>query len=378
MLERVDVREWIEFQYPYLLTFLGGREHVARLAHETGAFTRAREVRSPEDLLRLILMWSAGEQSFDNVAAIAAEAGLADLSDVALVKRFAKAGDWLTALLGDVLADAPTAVPPTLRIRIVDATTVGRAGKKGTDHRIHLGMNLATNRMDTFELTDAKGGESLERFAVRPGEITICDAGCGHRAGLAHVARGGGFFVTRFAWTNLPLEAENGERVDIIEVLRSLPEAAPTELPVRFQAPDGEYFPARLVALRKSEPAAAAARKRVLEERSKRGRNVDVRTLEVAGYTFVLTNLPPELSTAAVLDLYRFRWQIEMKFKTLKSVLKLGDVPARTEQGLRVYVLAKLLVAVLIEYLIDNAESFSPWGYPIAPVEQLANDTALS
>jgi hypothetical protein len=54
-----------------------------------------------------------------------------------------------------------------------------------------------------------------------------------------------------------------------------------------------------------------------------------------------------------------------MRFKDLKSVLHLADVPARSPELLEVYVLAKLLVAVVIENL-SAAESFFPWGYPIA------------
>ena len=45
-------------------------------------------------------------------------------------------------------------------------------------------------------------------------------------------------------------------------------------------------------------------------------------------------------------------------------------------QSLRVYVLAKLLVALLIDALLDEAGSFSPWGYPITAGQQLAPDTA--
>jgi hypothetical protein len=54
-----------------------------------------------------------------------------------------------------------------------------------------------------------------------------------------------------------------------------------------------------------------------------------------------------------------------MKFKNLKSVLHLGEVPARNGELFKVYIMAKLLVALVIENLISE-ESFSPWGYPIA------------
>jgi hypothetical protein len=77
MTERVDVREWVEFQWPYLMAFVGGAARVNALAEQTGAFTRARKIASPEVLLRLILMWAVAERSLMDTAAIAAEAGKA-------------------------------------------------------------------------------------------------------------------------------------------------------------------------------------------------------------------------------------------------------------------------------------------------------------
>lgn len=376
-MERVDVPEWVEFQWPYLMAFLGGVTRVNALAEQTGAFTRVRKIESAEVLLRLILIWAVAERSLMDTAAIAAEAGLADVSDVALVKRFAKAGDWLAALASELLVDAKSALPEGVRVRVLDATAVTRAGKRETDRRLHLGMDLGSNRIDSIELTTAKGAESLERFAVHAKEILIGDRGYGSRAGMAYVARQGAFFVVRFPWPAVPLESRGGESFSLLDALRSLPEANVGEYAVRFTGPDGKAVDTRLVAIRKSEPAASRARQKALRERTKKGRGaVDVRTLELAGYFFVLTNLPPEISADGVLQLYRLRWQIEMKFKTLKSLFHLDNVPARNDESLRVYVLAKLLVALLIDSLLDEADSFSPWGYPIATSEQLARDTS--
>jgi IS4 transposase len=377
MMERVDVREWVEFQWPYLMAFMGGRTRVNALAEQTGAFTRARKIETPEVLLRLILMWAVAERSLMDTAAIAAEAGLADVSDVALVKRFAKAGDWLAALASDLLVDAQPPLPEGVRARVLDATGITRAGKRGTDRRLHLSMDLGSNRIDSIELTNVKGTESLERFSVHAGEILIGDRAYGTRAGMTYVARQGAFFVVRFAWPAVPLESVDGQAFSLLDALRSLPEAGVGEFAVRFAGPDGKRVEARLVATRKSEPAAARARQKALRERTKKGQaTVDIRTLELAGYFFVLTNLPPDVSAESVLQLYRLRWQIEMKFKTLKSLFHLDDVPARKDESLRVYVLAKLLVALLIDSLLDEADSFPPWGYPIAPGQQLAPDTA--
>jgi IS4 transposase len=238
-------------------------------------------------------------------------------------------------------------------------------------------MDLGSNRIDSIELTNVKGTESLERFSVRAGEILIGDRAYGSRAGMTCVARQGAFFVVRFAWPAVPLESADGQSFSLLDALRSLPEAGVGEFTVRFAGPDGKRVDARLVAIRKSEPAAARARQKALRERTKKGRaSVDLRTLELAGYFFVLTNLPADMSAQSVLQLYRLRWQIEIKFKTLKSLLHLDNVPARNDESLRVYVLAKLLVALLIDSLLDKADSFPPWGYPTPPPQQLAPDSA--
>lgn len=376
MKERVDVRELLEFQWPYLMAFLGGTERVDTLARETGAFTRARKIESPEVLLRLILIWAAAEHSLMDTAALAAEAGLADVSDVALVRRFSKAAGWMGTLAHGLLVELELTLPRAFRVRVLDATSITRAGKRGADYRLHLGLDLGSNRIDAIELTDAKGAEGLERFSVQAGEILIGDRGYGTRAGMAHVAKQGAFFIIRFPWRNVPLQTSDGQPFSLLEALRSLPDARSGEFAVQFVAPDKKPVPVRLIAIRKSEPSAAQSRQKAIHEAKHRGHAaVDVRTLEAAGYLFVLTNAPEELSADSVLQLYRMRWQIEIKFKTLKSILHLDQVPARTDQALRVYVLAKLLIALLIDSLLYQAESFSPWGYPIVEDQQLAYDS---
>lgn len=373
----MEVSEWVEFQWPYLMAFLGGEKRVTELARETGAFERARKIANASDLLRLLLFRVGGGHSLMDTAMAAAETGIADMSDAALVKRFAKASDWLGRLLCEAIGWNEQERLPGLSVEVVDATTVSREGAKGTDHRLHLRVDLATNRVVEAELTDAKGGETLDRFAVRSGGVVIADAGYAHRGPLGRIAEREGHFIVRFAWSTLPMENQTGQPLDLLATLESLPEAEPGEFPVFFRTPEGNRIAARLVAIRKSEPAAAQARERIRKERSKTGRPIDLRTLQFAGFTFLLTNLSKDISTASVLALYRFRWQVEIKFKVLKSLLDLDHIPARTDQGVRVWVFAKLLVALLVDALIEQAESFSPWGYPVSDGERVASDGTL-
>jgi len=66
------------------------------------------------------------------------------------------------------------------------------------------------------------------------------------------------------------------------------------------------------------------------------------------------------LSTQEVLQLYRVRCQIELRFKHLKSLLGLGCLPKYDDKSCRAWIQAKLLCGLLIERLMRQAEFFSP------------------
>src|SRR5215210_6452020 len=74
------------------------------LARSTGALRRARQVSSPDVLLRLVFLYAASGLSLQQAAARATTAGLARISAVGLMKRMRSAGAWLQALAGGVFA----------------------------------------------------------------------------------------------------------------------------------------------------------------------------------------------------------------------------------------------------------------------------------
>jgi len=72
------------------------------------------------------------------------------------------------------------------------------------------------------------------------------------------------------------------------------------------------------------------------------------------------------IASADVLELYRFRWQIELAFKRLKQLIRLGRLPHKDPVAAKSWILAKLVIALLLETLYRNARAFSPWGYSFA------------
>ncbi len=73
----------------------------------------------------------------------------------------------------------------------------------------------------------------------------------------------------------------------------------------------------------------------------------------------------PEMGAPQVLEYYRFRWQIELVFKRLKSLLAIGHLPKHDARSSRAWLHGKLLVALLTQKLVRLGSSFSPWGYEL-------------
>lgn len=330
------------------------------------ALRRRREIWDAGDLLRMALAYGLCDYSLRQTAAWASLVGIGDLSDVAVMKRLQNASEWLGHLTMRWLEDhAPNAKLPPVSVQIVDATVVCGPGSKGTDWRVHLELDLAQQRISGFEVTGPETGETLLRHQVAADQIVLGDRGYGHRAGIAHVLNRDAHVVVRINWQNFPLETRSGEPVDLVTCLELLGTGEIGDWPVQFNH-DGELYPVRLVAVRKSQAASEKEQERIAADARSKKRQVDPRSLRAAHFTYVVTDLPADrLSATEALELYRLRWQIEIAFKRLKGLLHLDHLRAKSAKLAAAYLYAKMLGALIIDELYYQAEAFFPWGYPL-------------
>ena len=122
----------------------------------------------------------------------------------------------------------------------------------------------------------------------------------------------------------------------------------------------------QLVAVKRSAAATAREQRRLQRAANRKKRRISASSWEATRYVFVWTSLPEsEYAADAVLELYRLRWQIELTFKRMKSLLGLGQLPKHADASARAWIHGKLFVALLTERLIDEASVFSPWGYAL-------------
>lgn len=336
-------------------------------AHLLGALQRARGFPDAAVLLRTLLVHLASGCSLKETVTIAQQAGWCDVSAVALFQRLRAAEPWLRWMAHQLWQRHPTpSLPHGCRVRAIDATTVSRPGSLGTDWRLHFSVNLEDLQCDFIEVTDVHEGETFRRIPVARGDVLLGDRCYGTPPGIAHVAGAGGHVLVRVNHRALPLWDLEGEPFRLVAELRSTSVGQVREWPTVVRHGECDY-PGRLVAVKRDRWSACLERRALRRRASRKQKKLSRTARFLAGYFFVWTDVSSALLDAtAVLAWYRCRWQIERYFKRMKSILGLGDLPKRREDSSRAWLHGKLLVALLLERLLDHVEHFSPWGYELA------------
>ena len=156
-----------------------------------------------------------------------------------------------------------------------------------------------------------------------------------------------------------------GAKVDLIAHLQNMPkEQDIDDVRVLIEGAgdaNSSSLSARIVIARKPEKAARAERQRQMREARKKGKQLDPRSLIAAEYVMLATSLPESAYPASeVLALYRLRWQIELAFKRLKTLLRIDRLPAKTDKGGRSWIYTHLILAIATDACSQDFLDSSP------------------
>ena len=344
-----------------------------QLATDTNAMVRKlRSFPDEESILRVLFLHLANGYSLRETITRAKFAGIADVSDVALLKRLQCSESWLKELSlcllreRGTLCNIPTEIK-SVQMRLVDGTYVKEPGKTGSQWRIHYSLKLPDLQCDYFKLTENEGehtGESFKQFPAQKGDCIIGDRGYSTAQGITHLNKKGAYSLVRVNTSSLVLYSAADKKFDLLKAVAGLKEEFCVGQWNIMISEDGKHFiNGRVCVIRKSNIAAEQAIKKLKEKASKKQKNIKPRTLEFAKYIIIFTTLPESFSANAVLEWYRVRWQIELIFKRLKSLTGFGHLPKHDERSSRAWLYGKLLVGLLVEKLIHCSSVISPWGY---------------
>lgn len=321
------------------------------LATEQHAFARARQIKSPKELLRAVFSYAIADYSLREVAAVLTREQKW-MSDQAVYSRLSKCVSWLETLVAELLfAHANRIAIKTRRLKIVDATTLNCPAARGTDYRLHLCYDAINQSSCGVKLTDVKGAERFTHFAYEPSDIVLGDRIYGKAKQLIKVKAQGADVVVRANFQQLRLYTVSGALIDWKAALIKAQAAGRLLLEAYLSDEQGQLTLVYVMCQRLSEAEIEKARRHIRRSASDKGHKTRAATLLACEWLTLLTTIAPtELSAELIFELYRMRWQIELYIKRLKSILQLGKIRAgRGSQLAQVHLLAKMLYALLLE-----------------------------
>lgn len=194
---------------------------------------------------------------------------------------------------------------------------------------------------------DNRYTDNLPRM-LNKGDLILFDQGYFKLSMLEALIAKGAFFLTRFLVRTVVVDPVSQERIDLHKHLSRMDGDA-CEMDVLIGADKMPKVPVRLIALRVSEPVAKERRRRLRKEAQKKGRTPSKQHLKMCDWTVLTTNVPRRwLPLEMVRMLYTLRWQIELLFKQLKSVLRVHQSDTGNENRLRCELYGKLIGAIII------------------------------
>jgi hypothetical protein len=336
--------------WEYVRTLLPG--DLEESAYRSGALLRCRNISDAACFMRIALAYAVSDLSLKDVAAWASALQLAEITGPGLFYRLRQAEEWLEQVLGRVLSDQVPHAAGGLRLRVVDATVLNGPGQKAVQWRAHVSIDPSTGSIRAVELTDDSGGEKFSRHHFRAHEVVLGDRGYATARGLYAVGQQEAHAVARFHPATLRTCDEKRCRLYLAEKEPEVPKVGAVEFAIKIPVPPP---PTGSHKTWDSAKAIAWIPARAIAARTRTG--------EV---TWIVTTLAPQQMLAVgICGLYRVRWQIELLFKRLKSLLHLDTLPSREGPTAKSWMLARLIAAALAQRLVPPSGPLSPWGYEL-------------
>jgi hypothetical protein len=321
-----------------------------QMAREFKAFVRAKKVKTPPQLLRVVFLYCGLDKSLREVAGTFTALYEA-ITDQAVAERLRACRPWVHALLRRMLPLAPGATLPVgRRFVVIDASSIQAPGATGTDHRLHSAMDLLSLQFLEVLVSDVHTGETLKHFTLAPGDVALADRGYAPCQGMHAAVAQGADLIVRLNPFSVVLSDTAGAPVELCGILKRQQMETLRTLAVTLCAAGGQHEVRGWVhAYRLSAEQAHRARHKC-RQGHKKG-TPSAASLFLAGWVLVFTTLAPAVLTAqTIMALYRCRWQVEIAIKRWKSVLDVDALRAKATSPLaEVWLHGKLLYALMLE-----------------------------
>ncbi|MFJ8356804.1 IS4 family transposase [Bacillus paramycoides] len=359
-----------------------------RLARELD-FVQRKLKFSGHDLAT-ICVWISQQVASDSLVRLCSQLHAATgtlISPEGLNKRFNKKAVCLLKHIFSVLLKnkiCETSVIPSSssayfqRIRILDATIFqvpkhlasvypGSGGCAQTAGiKIQLEYDLHSGQFLNFQVEPGKNNDKTfgtECLAtLRPGDLCIRDLGYYSLDDLDQMDQRGVYYISRLKLNNMvyiknefPEYFRNGTikkqshyiKVDLEQIMNTLKPGQVHEITDGYIGKDKKLF-TRVIMYRLTEKQLHERMKKQVYTESKKGITYSEKSKRLAGINIYVTNTPWEIvPMEQIHDFYSLRWQIEIIFKTWKSLFQIHHWQNIKQERLECHIYGKLIAIFL-------------------------------
>jgi len=321
-----------------------------QMARAFKAFVRAKKVKTPAQLLRMVFLYCGLDKPLREVAGTFT-ALYDSITDQSVAERLRACGPWVQAMLRQMVPMAAVEpLPSGRRFVVIDASSIQAPGATGTDHRLHLAMDLVSLQFLEVWVSDVHTGETLKHFTFAPGDVAVADRGYAQCQGMHAAVAQGADLIVRLNPFSVVLSDTAGAPVELGVTLKRQRMETLCTLAVTLCAAGGQHEVRGWVHAYRLNAEQANRARHKCRQGHKKG-TPSAASLLLAGWVLVFTTLAPAVLTAqTIMALYRCRWQVEIALKRWKSVLDVDALRAKATSPLaEVWLHGKLLYALMLE-----------------------------
>ena len=205
----------------------------------------------------------------------------------------------------------------------LDATNLSVNGNKSEYIRIHTQYDIEYCCMKYAFITDNHTPESILHFPIEKGAVYFADRVYGKAKQLQHIINSNADFVIRVSPFHIKLfkDSQCKEKLNLYENISG----EKFSLKCFFKNKD-KIFPVRIIGTKKPLEKQKISEKKVKRKAQKNQYKASEKSIKFSKWFIVATSLNDTVSDDEIVASYRIRWQIELFFKRMKTLLNFHTI----------------------------------------------------
>lgn len=396
MLQQIKLSSENEFQLmAEELSKVFSEEFLEKLARHTG-FVKRKSKLSPIDFVAItsFLERSGGQKTLNELCAILSSKRNIQLSTEGLNQRLSPLGvTFLKELFLHLFKQKlfPTSLIPTernldfYRIRILDSTTFELPGTYGDDYKgfsksgvkIQLEYDLLNGEFLHLDVQNGRDNDANYAKAiqdtVKANDLFLRDLGYFSVDLLKQINGRDAYYISRMKSNLVVYQLKNNgvthqdfilkkahcfQKLDIVDIIEKMAPGELIELKDIYLSCKKVYQP-RMIIYKMTENEAKERGIQLDKKAKRKGVTLTSHTLKLKKANIYISNIPHQcVSREEIHEIYSLRWQIEILFKTWKSLFHLHQIKNVKKERFECHLYGTLIALLLsssIAYQIKAA-----------------------